>query len=491
MGKILATAIAAWLMGCTGLVAQQLPNNAGGSVPSVSGSSGQQTANKGQTTGTETPATSASRAQPPLSGFGSSEIGQTGETRSYILPSIEASGSGDTNAEQVAGHPGLNYYSTYVWNLELQRVKRTSQFNLSYAGGERLYSSPLNAGTAGGSDRAYGFHSLAMGEQVTRRRLAFKLLDTFSYLPESQYGFGGFSGLNSFGGGLGAAAFANAPSLQSILLPNQTVLTGRARSLSNLATAELDYQTSRRSEVTVGGGYGTLQYIDPGFINSYYWLAQTGYNHQLSRRDQIGIIYSATVLKFNGINQEILNQGLELAYGHQITNKLALKLAAGPQVTDLSLPIGGSLVQWFLATDDSLEYRLAKRRSVRVSFARTLTNGSGVLFGAESDVVRAELYNSFTRNWSGSLSLGYARNQALSQLPAAAAGIKYQAYVGSASINRQLGKTISMFISYSVQRQVSDSLVAVGGSGLGPAYLRQIVTVGINWHGHPRLLDGI
>jgi hypothetical protein len=93
MGKILATAIAAWLMGCTGLVAQQLPNNAGGSVPSVSGSSGQQTANKGQTTGTETPATSASRAQPPLSGFGSSEIGQTGETRSYILPSIEASGT--------------------------------------------------------------------------------------------------------------------------------------------------------------------------------------------------------------------------------------------------------------------------------------------------------------------------------------------------------------------------------------------------------------
>jgi len=499
MSKFLLIGIAmvAWFMAGANLDAQgELKDGTSFAAPvspAPAASGGQvQSGNQGAETPDSSPLP-AEQSMPPLSGVESFTLGPAGEARSEFLPSFGYAGSADTNALETVGNHKTNYSSAFVWDLGLQRVKRTSQFNLDYAGGEQLYTYPLTFGAPESTRFAFGYHSLNLAERILLRRWSFKLFDSFSYLPEAGFGFGGFAGLGGFGGGagagLGGGAFGAVPILGSGLAPNQTILTGRTRTLANLATAEIDYRASARSDLTVAGGLGSQQYIDEGFLDSNYWLFLAGYNHRLTRRDEIGIIYLDMLLTFHGINNGRLIRGFELAYGRQISNRLALKLAAGPMASSFAKPLGGSVTKGFWSTNDSLEY-LFGRSGLNASFTRMITNGAGVLLGAETSVFTVGVNHTFTRRVSGSLNFGYAYNQSLTPLASATYPAKFATYTGNASVNRLLGKHMRLFMSYMVDRQVSNNPISFSGGTPGTIFWRQMGTIGITWRRRPRLGAG-
>ena len=80
-----------------------------------------------------------------LSGIRAYTPGPTGEERSFLLPSLQITGYWDSNPYYQPGGSRELYVGTGAWSLALQRIKRRSQLNLSYAGGEIASSRPLPA----------------------------------------------------------------------------------------------------------------------------------------------------------------------------------------------------------------------------------------------------------------------------------------------------------------------------------------------------------
>jgi hypothetical protein len=369
----------------------------------------------------------------------------------------------------------------------MQRIQKHSQLNLNYAGGAFWYSQQLPAGTLA-SLKPYGsFHELGLFEQVSTRRWKWLVGDQGMYLPETPIGFYGFGGLTSFGGGLGGAALANAPSLGPLFSPDQSILTGTARRLSNSALTQIEYDASGRSSTTATASYGTLQFLEPGFIDSRYWIFMAGYNHRLSQHDEVAVTYAHYYFKFNGPNREFLDRGFSILYGHQITGKFSLQISVAPLVNQIAAPLGGAATKSFLSTFDSLAYRSLKWDAV-LSFERMMTGGSGILPGAEMDWEQTTIGRQLSRKIRGSLQLSHAYNQSLAQESTLARRSKYEYWQAGFSLSREFGPHLSTYLNYYAQRQISNTPLCVG-SNCTTAFLRQIGGVGINLHARPLKID--
>jgi len=443
--------------------------------------SGQTTSYQLGTSGDQTTPTTPRMV--PLSGAETLTPGLGGILYSYILPTFEWTGYGDTNPTGFSQHPGLNTQSTYTGSLTLQNVWKHSQLNLSYAGGAFFYSQGLPAATLPGIRPFNSFHSLGLFEQVSTRHWKWLVGDQGMYLPESPIGFFGFGGLTSFGGGLGGAALANAPALSSSFSPDQSISTGLSRRMSDSALSQIEYDPSGRSALTATGSFGTLQFLDPGFIDSRYWVFTAGYSHNLSRHDQVALSYLDYYYRFNGPNRAILNRGFSILYGHQINGKFSLEISVAPLVNQIALPLGGASTKAFLSTFDSLQFR-SRNWSGSLSFARMMPGGSGVLPGAETDSEQASIGRQLSRRVHGSLQVSHNYSQSLAQESTVASRSKYEFWEAGISLSREFGRHISMYLNYYAQRQLSNTPVCVG-TGCTTALLRQVGGVGINWHALP------
>jgi hypothetical protein len=367
-------------------------------------------------------------------------------------------------------------------------VRRHSQLNLNYSGAAFFYSRVNNTNNFDTQAPGYGsFHRLSFSQTVDWRRWKLLLGDTFSYLPESPFGFAGFGGSDSFGAGLGGGYFGSALSLSQSLLPNQTILTGDARRFSNVAVTQVEYIVGERSAITATGSYGTLRFLDSGFINSDYWTLQAGYNYALSRHNTIAITYLHSLFRLGAANREVLNRGFQMAYGRRLTGKLSLEISGGPMVSQVALPLGGSVTRPFWNTYDSLGYRFQKG-GIEASFIRYTTAGSGVLAGAESDLTNLSIHREFLRRYFWSLTLGHAYNQSLTRESPAFRRSKYETWQGGLLLSRELGQHLSLYVNYYVQRQIANNPLCFGNHCLG-SLLRQVGGIGVNWHGRPVKLD--
>jgi hypothetical protein len=423
----------------------------------------------------------------PLSGAEVLTPGFGGVVYSYILPAFEWTGYGNTNPTGFAPHAGLSTQSTYTGSLTLQRIQKHSQLNLSYAGGAFFYSQPLQGVTLPNT-RPFGtFHQLGLTEQVSTRRWKWLIGDQGSYLPETPSGFAGFGGLMSFGGGMGGAALANAPALGSSFNPDQSILTGQSRRLSNSVMTQLEYDASGRSSFTATASFGALQFLEPGFIDSRFWTFMAGYNHRLSQHDEVAVSYVDSYYRFSGPNSGFLNRGLSILYGHQITGRLSLQISVAPTVNQVAQPLGGVSTKSFFGTFDSLQYRTPKWDTT-LSFERNTSGGSGVLPGAEVDSLQGNIGRQLSRKIRGSIQFSHSYDQSLAQESTLARRSEYEVYQAGFSLTREFGRHISAYLNYNFQRQTSNDPVCVGTSCTN-TFLRQVGGVGINWHAQPIKID--
>jgi len=469
--------------------AQQQGNLPGSTATTPSSASGQQTSQPaGEVAEAETEkARPGTAVVAPLSGAHDLSPGSGGRARSFVVPSLQWTGFADTNSSDAPGGSRRETQSTVLGSITLQRVAKHSQLNLDYAGGGFFYSRRLESNLGTNSLTNGMVHRLGFAEVLAWQRWKLLLDDRLLYLPESPFGFGGFGGLESFSGGSGGSYLADAPVMNPMLEPNQTILTGRSQRLSNLVAAQAEYTPGARSSLTVTGTYGALWFLNSPLIDNRYWGLLAGYNFALSRRDVLSITYAHYLFQMGVGNQEILNRGFQLAYGRKITGRLSLELSGGPMANNIAKPLGGSVLKSFWNTNDSLQYRFP-RWSVAISFRRQMTGGSGVLLGGESRVAQFSAGRQLWRTTHFSLNLGHAYNQSLTQESTTSRRTKYEAWQGGAMLSRELGQHMSCYVNYNVQRQISNNPLCFGGS-CGTLVLRHLGGVGINWHGRPRRLD--
>jgi hypothetical protein len=416
----------------------------------------------------------------PLLGAQEFSPGSRTPARNYLIPTFQWTGSVDTNGNSSTGRAQRVMQSTYLGSLTVQHVKRRSQFNLNYAGGAFFYERTLEP-VYTSEPQGYGtFHQLSISQKVAWRRWQLFLGDTGSYLPNSPLGFAGMGGLSTLGGGPEGLSLPGSPVISSMLQPSQSVLSTRARRLSNVAVAEVQLRATSRSTLSVTGGYGTLNFREPGFIDSNYEYLLAAYTHAVSRRDSLSLVYTHVLMRFDVPDRGILTRGFLVAYGHRITGRWSLEMSAGPLVNEIAQPQGGAITRSFWTTYDTLSYR-TKRFELQGSFERSVRGGSGLLSGSESDFVRANLGTRLSRTSHVSLFFGHAYDQSLQRESALQRRAKAELWEGGVILSREFGQHISTYVEYRTQRQIANSPLCFGNN-CGATFFRQVAGIGLNWH---------
>src|SRR5579864_7094259 len=138
-----------------------------------------------------------------------------------------------------------------------------------------------------------GFESLQqmdLDQKITWKRGQLSLRDSFSYLPEGNFG-GSYGSMGSqgiatlgntaFGGFWGGSSLGNLGLVPRVL---------------NVSLADMTQNLSARSAVTLAGGYAFTHFYGKdvtgaSFIGSSQSTAQFGYNRSLTSNTQIALAY--------------------------------------------------------------------------------------------------------------------------------------------------------------------------------------------------------
>ncbi len=411
----------------------------------------------------------------PLSGVQNLTLGTPEMRHSYWVPGIEYGNTIRSNSESPGANSGWNTTSYVSGGISLLEAWSRSLLLANYSGGGFSSTDPVQGNGQ--------YHRLATAFEVDQRRWQLLLVDQFSYLPQSAFGFGGTSGLAT--AGIVGTLAVPLPELQTTYIPSQSILTTIGPRYSNVSAVQLTYAVTPRGSITLAGVYGILRFIDSGHVDSDSEILNAGYNYAITRKDTIGLVYLFSAFRYPGNPQAIGDHVGQFVYGRKVTGRLALKLAGGPEVTTFRVPIGGSTRRIAGAGNASLTYAFG-RSSVWLSYTHGVSAGSGVFTGSTLDEANATWSRRLTRVWNGSVNFGYAKNRPI--LPVSGATSPgFDAWFAGAGLSRALGRTADFSVGY--QGQIANSNVAIcSNPNCGTNYTTHQVFLTFKWHTRPLVL---
>jgi hypothetical protein len=419
-------------------------------------------------------------SQRSVTGVESLNLGNSAQTRNFVLPSVDVMSQVATNPgpSSTRGVTGVTYL---LGNLDLYHTSSRSSLQLDYTGGGIF--------TVDGGDHNSPVQALGVADTFRWQRWSLLLADGASYLSQSPFGFGGVGGLYFLGGlpdlGSNGLLGGNLVSLSTAVTPNQTVSTAYVPQLSNATVAQIEYQLSPRSSWTISGSYGLLRFFQPGYIDNSDDLFQTGYNYELSPTTTLGLLYRFEGFRFNSEADGIDVHTAEVVYGRHITGRLSFQVAAGPDYLLISTAGASPTQSVSWAADTSMNVQFS-RMSLTASFDHLPTGGSGVFSGAATDQVQGMFQRDLGRAWTASASLGYARNRNL--IPAASdlARNEYTYWYTTARVSRRFSEKVTLFLAYEAYLQ--DGATAVCTAACRSGAVSNEFTMGFNWSLRPAVL---
>ncbi len=405
-------------------------------------------------------------------------VGGPAETHSYWQPHVDFTSTVDSNGLSTTGNTGWTTWSSFYGGVDLHRNSGNSSLSLYYTGGASI----SNNGSANNGI----VQNLQFGEKLSFRRAIVTILDQLGFLPEAAFGLqvpgvGSLPGTGSIG-------------LQQGLPPGQSILTARGQRLSNSFVPQVDVLLTPRSKLTFVGTYSFLHYFDQALLNYYSVGAQAGYNYQMTRKDTLALLYHFNAYRYSNFNQSIDDHVGQLSYGRQVTGKLALQIAAGPEFTTFATPItgtsgtgtpSGSTSHLYWSLNSSLTYQL-RQTGLGLSYNHGVSGGSGVQAGSVADTVNGYVSHQLSRTFSGTLNVGYSRNNGLTVATpkTPTANQTYGYWTSNVALNHTMGRTMNMSLNYLLQYQNSNSPFCVGPT-CGSSFVRHEVSLSFGWHERP------
>ncbi|HEX3739925.1 MAG TPA: hypothetical protein VHV29_09375 [Terriglobales bacterium] len=453
---------------------------------------------------------------PPLSGLDQPSFEPGFGNRSYLAPKVELSEALDTNSLGNFSTSDTTESTRALGSLDLQKLWKLHPFDLDYVGGVDWYN--------GAGGHVYQVHSLAATQRFLWRTGQLAVRDSFSYLPEGAFGFGSFGGAGAFGaGGLGAGFSGGSG---NGIFSNVTY-GAIGTQVTNMGIADVTQYLSPRSSVVLTGGYGLTDFLTtpktnfcPTSVNCYFnsqeAIGQLAYNHQISRHDQVALVYAYQELHFPGSTAGSLNVDLwQVEYGHRISGKLDLLIGGGPEwvhrsqsqeeflgVVPTGLPCTNTSVllpcvnvkSSFVTGSGqvSVRYRVSALTNFSVTYLRFISSGSGFFGGAKTDTGRFNINHLWGRHWTVLLDTGYSHNTALLGATSVAAGAatSYSYWYFGGAAHRRLGRHFGVFGSYQYNAFAFGSSCTAGAvGGCGSSYGRNVLLLGLNWTPQPIRLD--
>jgi hypothetical protein len=323
---------------------------------------------------------------------------------------------------------------------------------------------------------------LGVSQNFQWARWQVQFFDQFSYLPESQFGFGGGTSLGLPGGG-----YSGVPQT-GLTSGYQSLFTAEGPRYSNNFTTQVVYQISPRSSVNVSGTYGILRFVNAGNIENDNTGANIGYNYELNKTDTIGLTYGFNRYTYIGEPQAINDNVINVAYGKKITGRLALKVYGGPDITTFRVPVGNVTQRTSGAGGATLDYRFS-HVDLGVSYSHAVTAGSGVSVGFETDQVQATVSRQLTRLWQGQANFGFARNgDLISGAAEANSATAFNSWFGGAGLSRPFGPNANFSIAYTGRVQTGGTVSGCTIPGCNGNYTQSQITLNIQWHTRPLVL---
>jgi hypothetical protein len=458
---------------------------------------------------------------PPLSGLDLPSLQEHAAPISYLQPGATFNQTATTNIANSVGGNNFGSITRGVGTLTLRRLWSHYDLALDYKGGVAYYSQSH----LGWSQ----LQDLGIAQKIEWKRGQLALHDNFSYLPEGNFGasYGslgsaGISGLGGIPGGLWGGS-----SLGTL---------GFAPRIMNVSIAELTENLSPKSSFTATGGYALTHFFGndvssgSAFIGSSQITAQAGYNRILTPHTEIAAIYGYQNFDFSVDGTAFHSHLVEGMYGHRISGRMDLMLAAGPQITSIDSSIlvcsnpsftdpiscvlsGNQVVaqparttRFGVAAQARLRYRFSKS-SLELTYLHYVSNGGGLFAGAQSDIARIGFDRPLSRVWILSADLGYSHNDRLQSLgvqqlggctgasqgsnnacPANNAATYVDGYAGAA-LHRNFGRTLRGFVSFQFAALSFDNGFCRAGTACNRISNRQIVNFGLDWTPRPIRID--
>jgi hypothetical protein len=428
-----------------------------------------------------------SSENPPLTGLDQPSLEPRATTRSFLLPGLHVSESVDSNIEGTSGNVAVRGVTRALGTLFLQRLWGHYETDLEYVGGAGFYTFRGHS--------AHLLQQLNAGQRVMWRTGQLAIRDSFSYLPEGQFGFGAYGGAGSFngglGGGIGNLGGMAGNALGGIFGAGQFGSLGQEPRITNTAVLDVAQALSRRSSVTAAGSYGVVHFIDDtaGFVNSRQIAAQAGYNYQLSRKDHVALAYGFQRFEYPKFAGSAFRTNVVNAlYGRRISGRLDFLIGGGPQFTTINNPLLGPTQSVSGTGRVRLRYRFP-RTTLGLSYARHNTAGSGFFLGATSDIAELTLERPINRVWSMTADVGYTRSSRVQPAIASISAKNFEYVFAGGAVHRPLGRQFRLFISYQFNDlKFDDTCTSLSGSCAGTSQ-RHVASVGLDWHPRPIRLD--
>jgi len=441
-----------------------------------------QSAQTGTTQG-EQPTPEATEMPPTSAGI-TLEPGSQGSTISYLLPSFTWTGFFDRIVSQNSDQTGTLSRSLYIGNVTLQQVRRSSQLNLDAAAGLQFYGRPYLTNTKLTPPGYASLERFSVAETIRRRSLELTLSDEFTYLPESAFGFAGFGGLQSFGGGSGGAFLGNQILLNQFLSPQESLYNGSVGRYVELGLMELRYTPNYKSSFSATGDLGVVNFTAPGYVNTHLGSFYGGYDRRLTSHDQVSVLVLDSEYSFpgQGAGRSVVNRGILLGYTRQVTSRLMVSFTAGPSRLDIAQS-GRTITEPLFLTNDYLNYR-SRVVNLTARFTQYSNSGSGVFHGAQTDLFTVTAGRRVIKKLEGSLDFGHSYNQGL-RGRSATPGV-YESWQAGFHLSREFRERTSIYVMYQYQYQTGSTNPCSNSLGCSSVFVRQLIGGGINWHGRPR-----
>ncbi|PYU72798.1 MAG: hypothetical protein DMG49_07195 [Acidobacteria bacterium] len=409
----------------------------------------------------------------PLTGVQNPTLGTPGIRHSYWLPGFQYADTVRSSALNQATSLGWNTTSLVTGNFSLLEAWSRAQLAVNYSGGASFSSDSAQ-------DNSH-FQQLGLVEMFDWGRWQLSFLDQFSYLPETQFGFGAGTALSI--PGTGGPLAPPLPGLQGSYVPNQSIFTTFGPRYSNAFATQAAYTVSPRGSITAAGTYSILRFIEAGNIESNNANFSVGYNHVLTSADTLGVQYRFSGYRYIGNPQAVDDQVVQFMYGRKITGRIALQLFGGPDVTTLRVPANNSTNRVSGSGGANLTYAL-NRGNMALSYDHSISGGSGVFAGANTNQLQFSLGRQLSREWAASLNVGYSRN---ASVVSPASSQVYNSWYAGGGLSRPFGRNADFTIGYTSQFQASNQAVCAAGTCSTNFTLQQI-TLGFRWHTRPFVL---
>jgi hypothetical protein len=368
-----------------------------------------------------------------------------------------------------------NSTSYLTGNVSLLDTWSHAQLSMNYSGGGG-FSTDSTQGSS-------YLHQFDLTQTFEGRKWKLQFIDQFSYLPDSQFGFGGMTNLST--PGVGGSIAPTVPGLQNNYLPNQSIFSSIGPRYSNSFVAQAVYALSRRTSITAAGSYGLMRFVDSGNINSDDEIANLGFNYIVTKKDTLGVLYRFTAYQYSGNPQRINDHVVNVAYGRKVTGRLALQLFGGPDITTFQIPIGNVTKRVSASGGATLIYAMS-RSGLSLTYNRGVSNGSGVLVGSSIDQISGSMNRGLGRVWRGSINFGYAKNRSVAQNQTQnSAG--FDSYFAGGGLERPLGRDATFSLGYTAYTQGTTHAVCTPGACSTSSTQHQI-SLGFTWHTRPNVL---